>query len=116
MRKVAVGLVVLVVILAASAAITRTTIWGRLHDPFKGYPGEEQFVVVAPGTGTAAIGRRLVEAGVIRDELAFRAALWWTGRSRGLQAGEYRFDRPMAAVAQRTSCRTVRGRRWCGNV
>jgi UPF0755 protein len=55
-------------------------------------------VIVAPGTGTAAIGRRLVEAGVIRDELAFRAALWWTGRSRDLQAGEYRFDRPMAAV------------------
>ena len=98
MRKLVIGLIVLVVILAASAAVTRTAIWGRLHDPFKGYPGEEQFVVVAPGTGTAAIGRRLVAAGVIRDELAFRAALWWTGRSRALQAGEYRFDRPIAAV------------------
>jgi UPF0755 protein len=98
MRKLAVALVVLAVIVAASAAVTRTAVWGRMHDPFKGYPGEEQFVIVAPGTGTAAIGRRLVEAGVIRDELAFRAALWWTGRSRGLQAGEYRFDRPLAAV------------------
>jgi len=98
MRKLVVALVVLVVIVAASAAVTRTAIWGRLHDPFKGYPSEEQFVVVTPGTGTAAIGRRLVEAGIIRDELTFRAALWWTGRSQSLQAGEYRFDRPLAAV------------------
>jgi len=98
MRKLFGAIVVVMVIVAAAAAVSRTAIWGRLHDPFKGYPGDEQFVIVAPGTGTAAIGRRLVEAGVIRDELAFRAALWWTGRSRDLQAGEYRFDRPMAAV------------------
>jgi UPF0755 protein len=98
MRKSLAAVVVLLVIAAAAAAVSRTAIWGRLHDPFKGYPGEEQYVILAPGTGTAAIGRHLVEAGVIRDELAFRAALWWTGRSRELQAGEYRFDRPMAAV------------------
>ena len=98
MRKLVVALVVLVVVVAAAAAVTRTALWGRLYDPFKGYQGEEQFVIVEPGTGTAAIGRRLVEAGVIRDPLSFRAALWWTGRSRGLQAGEYRFDRPLAAV------------------
>jgi UPF0755 protein len=98
MRKLAGAVVVVIVIVVVAAAVSRTAIWGRLHDPFKGYPGDEQFVIVAPGTGTAAIGRRLVEAGVIRDEFAFRAALWWTGRSRDLQAGEYRFDRPMAAV------------------
>jgi UPF0755 protein len=98
MRKIVTGVVVLLVIAAAAAAVSRTAIWGRLHDPFKGYAGDEQFVILAPGTGTAAIGRRLVEAGVVRDELAFRAALWWTGRARELQAGEYRFDRPIAAV------------------
>ena len=98
MRKVVAALVVVLVIGGAAAVFTRTAIWGRLYDPFKGYPGAEQFVIVAPGTGTAAIGRRLVEAGVVQDELAFRTALWWTGRSRELQAGEYRFDRPLAAV------------------
>jgi UPF0755 protein len=98
MRKAAAALVVVLVMGVAAAVFTRTALWGRLNDPFKGYAGEEQFVIVAPGTGTAAIGRRLVEAGVIRDELSFRAALWWTGRSRELQAGEYRFDRPLAAV------------------
>ena len=32
------------------------------------------------------------------DQWAFRAALAWTGRSRALKAGEYRFDRPMSVV------------------
>ena len=98
MRKLLAAAVILVVLGAAALAVSRTAIWGRLHDPFKGYAGEEQFVIIEPGTGTAAIGRRLVEAGVIRDALTFRASLWWTGRARDLQAGEYRFDRPMAAV------------------
>jgi UPF0755 protein len=40
----------------------------------------------------------LLEAGVVRDELTLRAALRWTGASRGLQAGEYRFDRAMSPV------------------
>ena len=39
-----------------------------------------------------------MDAGIIRDEFTFRAALWWTGRSRTLQAGEYRFDRAASAV------------------
>ena len=98
MRKALAALAVLFVIAVAAAVVMRATIWDRLYEPFKGYPGEEQFVIVEPGTGTAAIGRQLVEAGVIRDELAFRASLWWTGLSRELQAGEYRFDRPVAAV------------------
>lgn len=96
MRRVAVAIVLLLGV--AAAALSGITVWGRLHDPYKGYEGAEQFVVIAPGTGTAAIRRVLVDAGVIRDQLAFRAAVWWTGRARELQAGEYRFDRPVAAV------------------
>ena len=72
--------------------------WGRLHDAYRGYEGAEQFVVIAPGTSAAGIRRVLVDAGIIRDEVTFGAALWWTGRVRALQAGEYRFDRPLAAV------------------
>ena len=79
--------------------VSRTAHLGtRSTSRSRAIPARNSSSIVAPGTGTAAIGRRLVEAGVIRDELAFRAALWWTGRSRDLQAGEYRFDRPMAAV------------------
>lgn len=63
--------------------------------PYKGYAGEEQFVDIPPGTGPAAIGRRLADAGVIRDTLSFRIELLRSGSGRRLQAGEYRFDRAM---------------------
>ncbi len=35
----------------------------------------------------------------MRDTLTFRAAVMLSGRARQLKAGEYRFDRPMSAVA-----------------
>jgi UPF0755 protein len=83
----------LVVALAAAA------IWMLLgmEQPYKGYQGAEQFVEIPPGAGPAAIGRRLAEAGVVRDELSFRYALRRSGQAQRLQAGEYRFDRPMSA-------------------
>jgi peptidoglycan lytic transglycosylase G len=63
--------------------------------PYKGYDAAEQFVEIPPGSGPASIGRRLAESGVIRDQLSFRIALARSGQARRLQAGEYRFDRPM---------------------
>jgi UPF0755 protein len=65
--------------------------------PFKGYEAEEQFVEIPQGSGSVAIGQRLVEAGVVHDVRRFRLALWISGSGRHLQAGEYRFDRPMSA-------------------
>jgi peptidoglycan lytic transglycosylase G len=63
--------------------------------PYQGYDGVEQFVDIPPGSGPASIGRRLVASGVIRDQLSFRITLARSGQARRLQAGEYRFDRPM---------------------
>ena len=113
MRKVLIATALLLVVVTAVALFLGSVLWGRLHDPYQGYEAAEQFVVIARGTGTAAIGRQLVEAGVIRDAIAFRAALWWTGRSRELQAGEYRFDRPLAAsdVVERLARGDVYARR-----
>jgi UPF0755 protein len=71
------------------------TLYKRTSEPYKGYESAEQFVLIEPGSGTRAIGQRLIEAGVVRNEPTFRAALWRTGRARNLQAGEFRFDRPM---------------------
>ena len=70
-------------------------LYQRTSEPFKGYDAAEQFVTIEPGSGTRTIGQRLIQAGVIRDEATFRAALWRSGRARALQAGEFRFDRPM---------------------
>jgi UPF0755 protein len=65
--------------------------------PFKGYDGAEQFVEIPSGSGTSAIARRLADAGVIRDEISFKLALWLSGNARRLQAGEYRFDHAISA-------------------
>src|SRR5262245_196777 len=70
-------------------------LYRQTSQPFKGYGGEEQFVTIDPGSSTRAIAKRLVDAGVVKDDVTFRAALWRTGRARNLQAGEFRFDRAM---------------------
>lgn len=72
--------------------------YSRLIDPYRGHAGAEVFVDIPPGTGPNAIGTRLVSAGIVRDEMTFRAALLVSGRARALKAGEYRFDSPMHAL------------------
>ena len=59
--------------------------------PYKGYAGEETFVEVPSGSGVSAIGRRLVDAGVVRNTTEFRLAMRLHGGGRTLKAGEYRF-------------------------
>jgi UPF0755 protein len=72
-------------------------VWGRLHEPYKGYAAAEQLIEIPQGSATTDIGRRLVDSGVVRDLFIFRAAMWWTGQDRSLKAGEYRFSHPMSA-------------------
>ena len=89
-------LFLLLVVLAVFAALgVAVVLYQRTSEPFKGYEAAEQFVTIEPGSGTRSIGQRLIQGGVIRDEATFRAALWRSGRARALQAGEFRFDRPM---------------------
>ena len=98
MRKVLLTLFLAAVLAGVGMFVAANIAWERVHEPYKGYAGSEQFVDIPPGTGTAVIRRRLVDAGVVRDDLTLRAALWWTGESRNLRAGEYRFDRPMTPI------------------
>ena len=72
--------------------------YANLQRPYKGYEGPEQFVEIPPGSGTAGMARRLADAGVVRSAQAFRITVWLRGSSRRLQAGEYRFDKPMTAA------------------
>ncbi|MET0507952.1 MAG: endolytic transglycosylase MltG, partial [Burkholderiaceae bacterium] len=92
MKRTILALVSVLVLAAAAAGA-----WLLLgaERPFKGYDGVEQFVEIPPGAGPSSIGRRLAESGVVRDQLSFRVALARSGQARRLQAGEYRFDRPM---------------------
>ncbi|NOT44692.1 MAG: endolytic transglycosylase MltG [Acidobacteria bacterium] len=98
MRKLLLLGVLLVGASALAAGAYAALLWGRMQEVYRGYDEPERFVEIPQGMTPVAIGRRLVEAGVVRDELAFRAALWWADAARQLQAGEYRFDAPLSAV------------------
>jgi UPF0755 protein len=98
MRKLALGFIFAFVIVVGGAVFAGMFLWVRITEPHKGYSDTELYVQVPPGAGTAEIGRALVDAGIVKDQWTFRAALYWTGVSRKLKAGEYRFDRPMTAL------------------
>jgi UPF0755 protein len=95
LRRVIVGLVVLAVVVAGAVG---GLYYQRLREPFQAYRGAPQYVELAPGDSTQAIGRKLVESGVVRDRWLFRLALWQSGAARRLRAGEYRFDEPMTVL------------------
>lgn len=98
MKKTLIWVAAVLVVAAGAAAFAGWSLWTRIHEPFKGYDAAEQFVTIPAGAGAADIRRRLVDAGLVRDEFTLRAALRWSGHSRGLKAGEYRFDSPMSAI------------------
>jgi len=85
----------ILVIAIAIAAGALALVIARVNQPYKGFEASEQFVDIPTGSGVASIGRRLADAGVIRDPVSFRYAVWLIGGSRSLKAGEYRFDRAM---------------------
>jgi UPF0755 protein len=99
MRKLALAFILVFITVVGGAVFFGVLMWVRITEPHRGYSETELFVQVPPGAGTGEIGRALVDSGIVRDQLTFRAALYWTGASRMLKAGEYRFDRPMTAVA-----------------
>jgi UPF0755 protein len=73
-----------------------------LDRPYRAF-GAEQFVDVPPGLGTRAIGKLLVDAGVIQDLTTWRLAVWRSGQATSLKAGEYRFTEaatPMDVIAR----------------
>lgn len=98
MRRLLLASLLVVIALVAGAGLYGLRLWSRIQTPFKGFDGPEQLVEIPSGAGAADIRRRLVDAGVVSDEMTFRLALYWTGDARALKAGEYRFDRPMGAV------------------
>src|SRR5215831_3701970 len=88
--------VLLVIALVAGAAAA--WIYFGIQRPYRGYSSAEQFVEIPQGLGPRAIADRLVNAGVVRDRITFRAALWREGRATKLRAGEYRFTDPMTPL------------------
>ena len=81
------AIIVLVAVLAGGAAAVALWLgWERMHEPYLGYAGPEQFVTIRQGASSAEIGRQLFDAQVVSDARLFRVALWWTGQGRNLKA------------------------------
>jgi len=97
-RKLALAFILSIVFLVGVPTFLGMLTWVRITDLYRGYNDTELFVTIPPGSGSAEIARALVDAGIVKDMWAFRAALWWSGDARKLKAGEYRFDRPMSAL------------------
>src|SRR5262245_37357246 len=89
----------LVLLVAVAAGAAATWLYLGIERPYRGYTADEQFVDIPNGLSTRAIGARLVAAGIVRDSLTFRAALWTSGRDTRLKAGEYRFAEAMTPAA-----------------
>jgi UPF0755 protein len=95
----ALSIVLLVLVLTcAGAALLAWRGWNGIHQPYKGYDGAEQFVVIRQGAASGEIGRALADARIVSDPRLFRIALWWTAQGRNLKAGEYRFDHAMTPL------------------
>jgi UPF0755 protein len=91
-------LLVLVVLVAVVGGVALYFGANRVYEPYKGYDTPDVFVEVPAGAGPATIGQRLVAAGVVRDEMTFRGAVWMSGRARDLKAGEYQFTEAMTPL------------------
>jgi UPF0755 protein len=91
-------ILILVVLVAVAGGLAVYFGVSRVHEPYRGYDTADVFVDVPAGAGPATIGQRLVAAGVVRDELTFRGAVWLSGHARDLKAGEYQFAEPMTAL------------------
>ena len=85
----------LFVLLVVAGAAVVSVLYVRINKPYRGYATPDQFIEIPQGAGSRSIGDRLVAAGVIRDATTYRLALYMSGQGRHLQAGDYRFDRPM---------------------
>jgi len=80
-------LLLLIVIAAAGVAYLLLIPYG---------PSSEQFVDIAPRTGTLTIGKQLKQAGVLRTGYELEALR--LSRGGTLKAGEYRFDHPATPI------------------
>ena len=92
MKRLFLALMALIAIAVLAAGVW---IYRGIHSPYKAYTDAETFVEIPPGSSTATMARALADAGVVRDPQLFRITVWMRGAGRRLQAGEYRFDRPV---------------------
>ena len=98
MRKLALAFIFVIVFVVGVPVLLGTNKWTRITERYKGYESAEQYVEIPRGATATDIRRRLVDAGIVENDITMRAALLWSRQGGKLKAGEYRFDRPLSAL------------------
>jgi len=98
MRKLALAFIFVIVFVVGVPVLLGTIMWTRITERYKGYESAEQYVEIPRGATATDIRRRLVDAGIVENDITMRAALLWSRQGGKLKAGEYRFDRPLSAL------------------
>jgi UPF0755 protein len=98
MRRILAATAVILLLLAGGAWVSLRWLDAKSHEAYRGAGPDVRLVDLEPGLGVTAIGRRLAEAGVVPDVWLFRWEVWRRDATRRLQAGEYRFDRPLSVA------------------
>ena len=92
LKKLVLLFVLAVLLLGGAAGLYAYRLYQATAEPFQGYPPDTpQFVEISAGMGPQAIGQRLVEAGVVRDPLVYRVAIWRSGNAPGGDEANARF-------------------------
>jgi len=90
-KKVLSIAIIFIVILGFFTIIAYLYINNLLNKPYKGYDGEEVFVVIERGTPVSAIMSTLIDKGILSDSTAFKLIFKLKGGETKIKAGEYRF-------------------------
>ena len=91
--RLALAIVLVLLVLGATAGIAIGALRADWRTPYAGYAAGGVFVEIPHGMREAGIARTLAASGVLRSEWSFRALALWHRHAR-LEAGEYRFERP----------------------
>lgn len=95
--KVVLGVVGSVFLFVVGTMAIRTYLWASI--PYRGYGGAFAIVEIQEGAGAATALRILEDHGIVKRFTLALTYLEVTGRSRGIKAGEFSFNRPMTPRA-----------------
>jgi UPF0755 protein len=87
----------LLIVALLAAAGAGAWLWVSLMRPYKGFPAEGVFVTVPRGASCRTVAGILQKNGVVSSALAFKLYCRRHPK-RGLQAGEYFFDRELTGI------------------
>jgi UPF0755 protein len=90
-----VGAAALLVMLGTASSLVSWA-WRVLHEPYQGYDKGEVVVEVPKGSDAVTILESLEDAGILRNADLARLYLVYRMQGPFLQAGEYRFNKPLS--------------------